>query len=193
MVMNCHRVQNLISAYVDGELPGVEMLAVRQHISDCGDCKSEFESILLVKRSISCLAPKCPSTDLAASICMKLSESGTSMESGILYAVKRHLSGVSGGLRLVGVAAGLLVAMTLVGRSGTHTTPLIYSPTASSMLVRSMDESDPVKMFSMHNGNRTQVFRPRQVNMPMSDDWGVGVVTPVSMTNWNGCQVAAGH
>ena len=48
--MNCHKVQSLASAYIDGELAGVEMLTVRRHLNECTDCSGEYESLLKMKR-----------------------------------------------------------------------------------------------------------------------------------------------
>lgn len=36
--MNCPRCQSQISAYVDGELTGQEMLLMRRHLADCSEC-----------------------------------------------------------------------------------------------------------------------------------------------------------
>lgn len=51
--MNCRTAQNLISAYVDGELCGVEMLRLRDHLAQCKDCHAEVEELKAVKRLLS--------------------------------------------------------------------------------------------------------------------------------------------
>ena len=38
--MNCRCAQNLLSAYVDGELAGVEMLRLREHLGVCPACRA---------------------------------------------------------------------------------------------------------------------------------------------------------
>jgi len=53
-----------MSAYVDCELPGVEMLAVRQHLSDCKECEAEFEDLLKIKRAFGAMSPRIPAPDL---------------------------------------------------------------------------------------------------------------------------------
>jgi hypothetical protein len=70
--VNCHKVQSLISAYVDSELSGQEMLAIRQHLSRCAECNAEFQSLLRVKRALGQLGSKHPSPDLALRICIRL-------------------------------------------------------------------------------------------------------------------------
>jgi len=47
--MNCGRVSNQLSAYVDRELTGVEMLSIRNHLDDCDACRSEYEALCRMK------------------------------------------------------------------------------------------------------------------------------------------------
>lgn len=72
--MNCRKVQNLISAYVDCELTGVEMLAIRHHLSGCAECRHGFDQILQIKRSLGTLPYKQARPDLAGDICSRLDE-----------------------------------------------------------------------------------------------------------------------
>jgi anti-sigma factor RsiW len=72
--MNCHRVVNLMSAYVDGELTGEEMLAIRRHMTTCYECAEEHEAVLLMKRAVSNLATARPRQDFAAAILAQLDE-----------------------------------------------------------------------------------------------------------------------
>jgi anti-sigma factor RsiW len=53
--MLCSRAQNLLSAYADYELPGGEMLRVRQHVDRCPACSRELASIQQVKRLLGAL------------------------------------------------------------------------------------------------------------------------------------------
>ncbi len=57
MGMNCGRVSRLFSAYVDGELSGVEMLEIRNHLRSCPACQQEIESIRGLKTAMSRLQP----------------------------------------------------------------------------------------------------------------------------------------
>jgi anti-sigma factor RsiW len=47
--MLCGRVTNLLSAYMDRELTGVEMLQVRAHMESCAACRAEYEGLADVK------------------------------------------------------------------------------------------------------------------------------------------------
>ncbi len=51
--MNCGKVQNLLSCYIDRELPGVEMLQVQRHLDVCPECRREYQTLLMVKRLLS--------------------------------------------------------------------------------------------------------------------------------------------
>lgn len=53
MGMNCGRANRLMSAYIDGELPGTDMLDVRSHLRSCQACEQEYESLRRVKTAMS--------------------------------------------------------------------------------------------------------------------------------------------
>jgi anti-sigma factor RsiW len=48
--MSCRNTQVLLSAYLDGELAGTEMMRVRDHLRSCTDCRAEYEEVRAVKR-----------------------------------------------------------------------------------------------------------------------------------------------
>lgn len=70
--MNCHRISNLLSAYIDGELTGMEMLDIRRHIDQCPTCREELEQVRAVKRMVGRLKTAEPRPDFAAGICASL-------------------------------------------------------------------------------------------------------------------------
>nr|AIA11914.1 Putative zinc-finger [uncultured bacterium] len=47
--MLCGRVTNLLSAYIDRELAGAEMLQVREHLSNCEGCHAEHADLAEMK------------------------------------------------------------------------------------------------------------------------------------------------
>jgi hypothetical protein len=55
--VNCQRIQSSLSAYMDGELTGEEMLLIRRHLSTCEYCSDEFSSLQIVKRLLGSLEP----------------------------------------------------------------------------------------------------------------------------------------
>lgn len=53
--MNCRCVSARLSAYLDGELSGREMLSVRRHLGECEACSREFSELQALKRLIGSL------------------------------------------------------------------------------------------------------------------------------------------
>ena len=53
--MNCRNSSNSLSAYVDRELTGEQMLALRSHIERCDECKAEYESLQSLKAQLAAL------------------------------------------------------------------------------------------------------------------------------------------
>jgi anti-sigma factor RsiW len=51
-------VNNLLSAYLDGELCGVEHRQVHEHLTRCAECQSEYEGLLQMKRLLGRLRVK---------------------------------------------------------------------------------------------------------------------------------------
>lgn len=134
IAMNCHKVQSLISAYVDCELPGMEMLSIRQHLNECQDCNLEFESILGLKRMLGSLQAKHPSDVLAARICNQLDWTPIPTHQQILASLKDRFTFVPAKFRLATAGIGI-IAFMLVLRTGNieKTTYQVASgPSASS-------------------------------------------------------------
>lgn len=51
--MNCNQVNRQLSAYLDRELSGDEMLSVREHVNECAECSVELEQLKRVKSLLS--------------------------------------------------------------------------------------------------------------------------------------------
>lgn len=66
--MNCRRVSNLLSAYMDAELAGAEMLEIRAHLDRCPTCQREYESLLQTKRLLGSLALRMPRVEFEAAL-----------------------------------------------------------------------------------------------------------------------------
>lgn len=50
--MNCQIAQSNLSAYLDRELPGDAMIAVRKHLEACAECHNELESLRDIKAGL---------------------------------------------------------------------------------------------------------------------------------------------
>ncbi len=112
--MNCRRVVNLISAYVDGELTGEEMLDIRSHLRECPDCEEEYESIRATKLMVARLSTMAPRDDLATSIMHRLNQINTPPHQRALSRMSgylgRKLSPVVAALAVSGMAFAFLAA-----------------------------------------------------------------------------------
>jgi anti-sigma factor RsiW len=112
--MNCRRVVNSISAYVDGELTGVEMLELRRHLGQCPECMDEYESLRMAKLAVSRLGTVTPREDLAACIIRKLDHVSTPPYQRALTRMfrfaGRKLSPVAAALAVSGIALAFLAA-----------------------------------------------------------------------------------
>jgi len=62
--LNCRKVSSLLSAYIDRELTGEEMLDIRGHLGTCSVCRAEQESLVQTKRLLSSLALQTPRAEL---------------------------------------------------------------------------------------------------------------------------------
>lgn len=112
--MNCRRVTNSISAYVDGELTGAEMLEIRRHLSDCRECSEEYELVRTMKFAVARLRTVAPPGHLAASIVARLDEVSIppyqrALNNMFRFASKK-LSPVAAAIAVAGVALAILAA-----------------------------------------------------------------------------------
>lgn len=105
-----------MSAYVDGELTGAQMLEIRRHLGECPDCSDEHESIRITKLAVSRLRTAAPRRDLASSIMKMLDEVEVSPYQRVVNSLVRFLHG-----RLSPVAAALAasgLALVLLSAGG---------------------------------------------------------------------------
>ena len=66
--MSCRRVESLLSAFVDSELTGSEMLSIRKHLAECARCEAEYASLFSLKRLLSSLPASRPRSELSRSL-----------------------------------------------------------------------------------------------------------------------------
>jgi predicted anti-sigma-YlaC factor YlaD len=53
--MSCNTIQSKLSAYLDGEMSGVEMQSTRSHVNKCKDCQialDEMKSVHMILRGL---------------------------------------------------------------------------------------------------------------------------------------------
>jgi predicted anti-sigma-YlaC factor YlaD len=113
--VNCRKVNSLLSAYMDGELPGVEQLQIRQHLRDCCCCNDEYETLLSTKRMLSGLCVKQPRVDLEQQILQCLAEETQRRSGPVDLRASWQLLGYGQKLRLSAMfATGAIAVLLLV-------------------------------------------------------------------------------
>lgn len=118
--MNCIKVTNLISAYIDGELSGREMLEIRHHLSICRSCANELEETKRIKSILSNLEVISPRENLCDMIISRLDEVNILFHvrffNHISAVLQRRISNIAAGALAMGIA---LLMLTV----GNFTTP----------------------------------------------------------------------
>lgn len=72
--MSAHRLQQQLSAYLDGELAPDDMAEVRRHLTDCPTCQEELEGLRLVKTTLAGLTqPELPA-DFTAGVWARIEQ-----------------------------------------------------------------------------------------------------------------------
>ncbi len=51
--VQCRRAKRLFSPYLDGAVTGTEMLALQQHLSECGACEAEYQGLRRTQQLVS--------------------------------------------------------------------------------------------------------------------------------------------
>ena len=172
--MNCRRVQSFMSAYADSELPGIEMLAVRQHLSECTECRLEFESLLTIKRAFGGLHPKRPAPDLPSRIFQRLDQVSRPRHEQVLASLRRHLTVFPARLRLAAVGVSVF-AMLLMLRSGQISmTSYAYIPLSPPAQQTSLAELNAVGLPAMVE---TASFNTTPSPEPPAQPWGLSAGT----------------
>lgn len=132
---------NLISAYIDGELTGAEMLSIRRHLSECAECAREYESLLGLKEAMARLRTVLPRRDFVADVFEKLQAQQMEPRGWLSAWTARfmgaRLSPVTVALAVFGVALMLLTAGDMEGfRAGIPQQSVSIPQTAQLAFVR---------------------------------------------------------
>lgn len=105
--MNCRQIESNLSAYLDGELCGSEMLQLRSHLHTCATCSQELEALRTTRRLIGALPEPEPDDEFCARLMAKVLEHKSANRSRVPWG---HVALVSS------LAAACAIA--LVMRSG---------------------------------------------------------------------------
>jgi hypothetical protein len=72
--MNCVRVKRLLAGYLDGAIRPTERAYVREHLSDCGNCREQLERYRRLAVCLAHVQPITPPADLAVRIRLQAAE-----------------------------------------------------------------------------------------------------------------------
>ncbi|MCK4225790.1 zf-HC2 domain-containing protein [candidate division WOR-3 bacterium] len=59
--MNCKKVEELLSSYIDGELERDDIIKVESHIKECSECKAKLEHYQSIKEMVKSIEIPSPS------------------------------------------------------------------------------------------------------------------------------------
>ncbi|MFH1732635.1 MAG: zf-HC2 domain-containing protein, partial [Planctomycetota bacterium] len=126
--MKCEEIKELLSEYVDGELPAADAASVGQHLAGCDACRAEFEAL----RQTAALVRSLPRADAPEGLTRAVTESVGKQMVGRRRAAVLRWTGVGGWLA---AAAALIIVIRLVPWEGpldpgARTEPKIAAPAA---------------------------------------------------------------
>ena len=129
----CSRMQGAFSHYLDGDVPGTEMLAMTRHLRECADCAREFAAWQQSHSLVSGLGPSKAPEDLALRLRVAISQESlrTPRERLDRFQIRWENTFQPFLLR---AAAGLASAILLVG-----TTAMLVSRFAAPQPVEARD------------------------------------------------------
>ena len=169
--MNCHKVQSLMSAYVDSEIPGVEMLAVRQHLNQCSECNREFEALLRIKRAFGTLQQRRPAADLPSRIFQGLDQVSRPPHGQFLASLGRRFNFFPAKMRFAAVGMAVLTVLLMV-RSSQITPSYTAIPMSPAVAVNGMAETNSVQLLPAASIVEAASFNVPKFH-PTARPWGL--------------------
>lgn len=139
--MNCRKAQRLLSAYIDSELTGTEMIYVRNHIYTCDNCNREYKSLLAVKRSLGVMSLKVPLSDnFAAMICSKTEIESLPKQRKNFIPSQINIIPTIIKFRFAMISIGIICIFLLIGSSTINTTNVRQTGYNVNMMSSLIDE-----------------------------------------------------
>lgn len=165
--MNCRKVNSLLSAYIDAELPKEDMEAVGEHLIRCSGCRLEHETLMQTKRAVASLANRVSREEIVR----LLAAAETDTQAVANWGMPVHWKVSSVAVTIAFSLAGLWLATSSLDsprdwhRSGAYAEfeplPSALSPVSMTPLLAPNDPpvtmavvSNPTTMYAL-NGNGT--------------------------------------
>ncbi len=175
--MNCRKVNHLLSAYMDGELPGVEHRQIHEHLARCPECAEEYAGLLRMKRLLAGMRVREPRTDLATRIVEQVHRSQETPRIGPIVRWTEQVGvwwkaaapsppalALGAGLAIIGVIG---VSHIVENREPIHWNPVTASVLANQPLAPESplapQDSDPVHLEgSVSNVSNVDIGTPQR-------------------------------
>ena len=107
IILNCRRINEHLSAYLDRELPAEEAQIIAEHLDHCSACRLEYDTLRHTKRAVSSLAGRVSRDDIARLLADATPPSGSA--TGIAGTPNKLLPGLA---TVMFSLAGLWLATT---------------------------------------------------------------------------------
>ena len=112
--LKCPQAKRLFSPYLDGAVTGTEMLALQDHLSNCGACNGEYQELRRTQQLLlSAPRPKAPS-DLGLKMRLAISREAATARRGRFEGLRVRLENAFEAF-MVPATAGFLTAFILFG------------------------------------------------------------------------------
>lgn len=124
--LQCPQARRLLSPYLDGALTGAQMLALQDHLSDCGACNEQYQSLRATQQMLARVArPKAPE-DLGLKLRLAISREAETAKRARFEGMLVRLENALGAF-MVPAMAGFLSALVIFGIA------MVYFVTPSSL------------------------------------------------------------
>jgi predicted anti-sigma-YlaC factor YlaD len=154
-MMACSHIQEQFSRYLDGDVPGTEMLKISKHLQRCADCSAEFAAWRQSQSLVSALGPSKAPENLALRLRVAISQESRNSTRERLGRFQmrwqntfqpfllRAAAGFASAIFLVGTAAMLVGTFTSPEPVEARDVPLQIS-TAPRLLYSSFQPAEPL-------------------------------------------------
>jgi hypothetical protein len=124
--LQCPQAKRLFSPYLDGAVTGTEMLALQNHLSECGTCNGDYQGLQRTQQLLTSVGrPKVP-TDLGLKLRLAISREAAQAKRGRFEGLMVRLENVLEAF-MVPVTAGFVSALIIFGIA------MVYFVTPSSL------------------------------------------------------------
>ncbi|MDR3711055.1 MAG: anti-sigma factor [Capsulimonadaceae bacterium] len=124
--MNCRHVRALLSAYLDSELTGYEMLAMRDHLANCSGCADERHSLELVRAMVRALPQRAPREQWVSELRQEVTYSSLPFAARLRTLIDREFPDTTLFARRVSSAAMLAVIGVFLAAAASDSTTARY-------------------------------------------------------------------